>query len=134
MRCVLFLLLLLLFIIIPAIEITIFILVGSNIGVWSVLGLILLTGVLGTLIVRHEGLETLRRAQTSMENHQIPTDQILDGILIIFGAVLLITPGFLTDAIGFLTVFPLTRPPFKKLVKTVIRKKINDGTIFFRRW
>lgn len=131
---ILFFILLLLFIVIPAIEIAIFIWTGSNIGVWSVLGLILLTGLLGTLIVRHEGLETLRSAQRSMELHKLPTDEIIDGICIIFGAVLLISPGFLTDTIGFLIVFPLTRKPFRKMLQYFIRKKIDDGTIFFHRW
>lgn len=134
MSQILFFILLLLLIVIPAIEIAIFIWTGSHIGVWSVFGLIIVTGILGTIIVRHEGLETLRRAQLSLERFEVPTEQILDGFCIIFGAILLITPGFLTDTIGFLIVFPLTRPPFKSLLKYLIKKKIDQGTIIFRKW
>lgn len=126
--------LLLTFIIVPAIEITIFIWSGGYIGIWSVLALIILTGILGTMVVRHEGLETFRRAQISIHQGEIPKDQILDGICILIGAILLITPGFFTDAVGFLIVFPLTRGPFKKLLKYIFLKKIVKGTITFRRW
>lgn len=124
----------LLLLIVPAIEIAIFIWAGGEIGVWSVLGLIVLTAVLGSLIVRHEGLETLRRAQMAMERMEFPAEELLDGILILIGAVLLITPGFFTDALGFLIVFPLTRPPFKKWLKYIIKRKIDNGSIIFRRW
>jgi len=126
--------LLLIFIVIPAIEITLFIWTGSHIGALSVFLLIILTGVLGTLIVRFEGMETWRRAQHSLAKGDLPKDELFDGICILIGAVLLITPGFFTDVLGFLIVFPLTRKPFTKLLKYFVAKQIAKGTIIFRRW
>jgi len=126
--------LLTIFVLVPAIEIVLFIWTGGHIGVWSVFALILITGILGTLVVRHEGTETLRRAQLAMQSGDIPTEQLLDGICIIIGAVLLITPGFFTDAVGFLIVFPLTRHPFKLLLKRIIKKSIEKGNFIYRRW
>jgi|SRR5690625_4449800 len=130
----LFLFLLIVFIVVPAVEIALFIWTGGHIGLWSVLLLIILTGILGTMVVRHEGLETIRKAQLAMQQGEVPRDQLLDGILILIGAILLITPGFFTDAVGFLIVFPLSRKPFKKLLTYYILKKIKDGSITFRRF
>lgn len=130
----LFLFLLIVFIVVPAVEIALFIWTGGHIGLWSVILLIILTGILGTMVVRHEGLETIRKAQLAMQQGEVPRDQLLDGILILIGAILLITPGFFTDAVGFLIVFPLSRKPFKKLLTYYILKKIKDGSITFWRF
>lgn len=126
--------LLLLFIVVPAIEIALFIWTGSHIGALSVFLLIILTGVLGSLIVRFEGVETWRRAQESIMRGEIPKYEIFDGICILIGAVLIITPGFFTDVIGFLILFPLTRKPFRSLLKYYIAKQISNGKIIFRKW
>lgn len=126
--------LLLFFIVVPAIEIALFIWTGSHIGALSVFLLIILTGVLGSLIVRFEGVETWRRAQESIMRGEIPKDEIFDGICILIGAVLIITPGFFTDVIGFLILFPLTRKPFRSLLKYYIAKQISNGKIIFRKW
>lgn len=126
--------LLLLFIVVPAIEIALFIWTGSHIGALSVFLLIILTGVLGSLIVRFEGVETWRRAQESIMRGEIHKDEIFDGICILIGAVLIITPGFFTDVIGFLILFPLTRKPFRSLLKYYIAKQISNGKIIFRKW
>lgn len=122
------------FIVIPTIEIAIFIWTGGYIGIWSVIILILLTGILGTIVVRHEGMETMRRAQQLFQQGEIPRDEIFDGICIIIGAILLITPGFFTDVVGFLIVFPLTRKPFRHLLKKIIAKWLAKGTFVYRRW
>jgi len=122
------------FIVVPTIEIAIFIWTGGYIGIWSVIALILLTGILGTIIVRHEGMETIRRAQLSFQRGEVPREEILDGICILIGSVLLITPGFFTDLVGFLVVFPLTRKPFKLGMKKIVAKKISKGNIVYRRW
>lgn len=129
-----FWLLLVTFIVVPTIEIALFIWTGGYIGIWSVIGLIVLTGLLGTIIVRYEGMQTMRRAQTAFQRGEIPRDEILEGICILIGSVLLITPGFFTDLVGFLIVFPLTRKPFVALLKRIIAKKISKGTIIYRRW
>lgn len=129
-----FWILLITFIIVPIIEIALFIWTDGQLGIWAVIVLILLTGILGTIIVRYEGIQTMRRAQTSIQGGDIPKDEILEGICLLIGSVLLITPGFFTDIVGFFVVFPLTRKPFIRLIKKVIAKKIAKGTIIYRRW
>lgn len=124
----------LIFIVIPAIEIGIFVWTGSYLGIWALISLIIITGIIGTLLVKYQGLETLRRAQLAMQRGELPGEQILDGICIILGAVLLISPGFLTDTIGFLLVLPWSRKPFKRLMIPFIKKNMNNGFFIYRRW
>ncbi|MEI3614342.1 FxsA family protein [Pseudogracilibacillus sp. SO30301A] len=124
----------LIFILLPAIEIGIFIWSGNVIGGWSVVGLIILSGMIGAALVKKEGLETWKKAQLAMYNREVPREEIIDGICIILGGILLIAPGFVTDILGFLLVLPWTRPPFKKLISFLIIKRISKGNIIFRRW
>lgn len=126
--------LILIFIIIPAIEIGIFVWTGNILGPWPVVLLIILTGSIGVFTVKHQGLETWRRAQLSLYNGEVPKEQILDGICIIIAGALLIAPGFLTDFLGFLLVIPWTRRLFKKLITLYLTKKISDGKVIFWKW
>lgn len=126
--------LILIFILIPAIEIGIFIWTGGIIGAWPVVFLIFLTGIVGAALVKRQGMETWKSAQFSMYNREIPREQIIDGICIIIGGVFLLTPGFVTDILGFLLVLPWTRSPFKKLISFFIMKRISKGKIIYRRW
>lgn len=126
--------LILVFIIIPTIEIAIFIWTGQKLGAWMILLMIFLSGISGVLLVRHQGMETWKSMQLSLYNREVPKEQILDGICIIIGGVLLIAPGFLTDLLGFLLVIPWTRKPFKTLLSLLIMKKITQGKIYFWRW
>ncbi len=124
----------LIFILIPAIEIGVFIWTGNMIGGWTVVVLIILTGIVGAALVKKEGMETWRRAQLAMYNREVPREQIIDGICIILGGILLLTPGFVTDVTGFLLVIPWTRTPFKRLISFLIMKRIAKGNIVFRKW
>ncbi len=124
----------LIFILLPAIEIGIFIWSGNAIGGWSVVGLIILSSIIGAALVKKEGLETWKKAQLAMYNREVPREEIIDGICIILGGILLLAPGFVTDFLGFLLVLPWTRPPFKKLIIFLILKRISKGNIIFRRW
>ncbi len=103
------LLLLAAFILVPLIEIGLFIEVGGWIGLWPTLGLIILTAVIGTALLRQQGLATLRRAQSQMDAGQVPAKELFDGACLLFGGLLLLTPGFFTDAIGFLLLMPPVR-------------------------
>lgn len=121
-------------IIIPAIEITLFILLGNSIGVLPIFLIIISTGVIGYLFVKKEGLETWRKIQFSLANGEPPGDELLSIFCIIIGGMLLVLPGFLTDFIGFLLVLPWTRRPLKALALFLIMKKIaSRGTIIHRR-
>ena len=95
----------LLFIFIPIIEIAIFITVGSNIGILNTIAIILLTAVIGIYFVRRQGLSLLFNAQRNMAQGIMPTEEIKGGIFLLISGLLLITPGFFTDCIGFLMFF-----------------------------
>ena len=92
----------LLFIFIPIIEIAIFITVGSNIGILNTITIILLTAVIGIYFVRRQGLSLLFNAQRNMAQGIMPTEEIKGGIFLLISGLLLITPGFFTDCVGFL--------------------------------
>ena len=92
----------LLFIFIPIIEIAIFITVGSNIGILNTIAIILLTAVIGIYFVRRQGLSLLFNAQRNMAQGIMPTEEIKGGIFLLISGLLLITPGFFTDCVGFL--------------------------------
>ncbi|GAA5416330.1 hypothetical protein Pryu01_01364 [Paraliobacillus ryukyuensis] len=120
-------------IIVPALEIGIFVWAGNLIGAWWVIFLIILTGVLGAYLAKREGLQTLQMAQREMSYGRMPAEQIFDGICILVGAVVLLTPGFITDTIGFLLLFPATRRPLKSLLRRLIQKMMDNGNIIYFR-
>jgi UPF0716 protein FxsA len=119
----------LLIIIIPAMDIGLLLFSGKTIGVWPTLLFIILTGVIGAYLAKREGLQTIRRAQEQLRYGQIPGEAVLDGICILIGGTLLLTPGFITDLIGFLMLFPPTRKLFKFFMKNSFRKWIDRGKI-----
>jgi len=96
--------------------------------------LIIFTGIVGAALVKHQGMETWKSAQLAIYNHEVPRNQIIDGICIILGGISLLTPGFVTDFLGFLLVLPWTRRPFKRLIGFIMMKKIAKGKIVYRRW
>ncbi|MCZ0704665.1 UPF0716 protein FxsA [Natronobacillus azotifigens] len=119
----------LLILIVPALEIGVFIWAGGKIGGLSVIGLIILTGLFGATLAKQQGTETLRRAQTNMNTGQLPAEEIFDGICILIGAIVLLTPGFITDIFGFLLLLPVTRNPLKVWLKAIVQQMINKGSV-----
>ncbi len=106
----------LLFIVVPVIEITLLINVGQAIGAWYTVGLVLLSAFIGVNMLRYQGLSTLARAQQRMNEGQIPGNEMVEGLVLAVGGALLLTPGFVTDVVGFLCLIPFTRKSFAKLV------------------
>ena len=98
-----------LFIGIPLIEIYLFIAVGGWIGVWPTIGLVILTALVGTTLLRQQGLATLARAQAETEANRLPVRELFDGVCLLFGGMLLLTPGFMTDAFGLALLLPQLR-------------------------
>ena len=96
-------------ILIPVIEIYLFIKIGSQIGAFNTISLIFITGIIGVYYARFEGLNTLRTGFSGLIKNEVPAYEIISGAAIAFAALLLIIPGFATDIIGFLLIFPLTR-------------------------
>lgn len=108
--------------------------VADYIGWLQTVALVVLTALLGVILVRSQGRTTILRIQRRLQQGESPTAELIDGVMIVFGAGLLITPGLLTDLTGFLLVFPLTRVPLRIVLRRWIvgpylRRKIEDGTI-----
>ena len=108
-------------ILIPVIEIYLFIKIGSQIGAFNTILLIFLTAIIGIYYARYEGLNTIRSGFAQMINREVPAYEIISGAAIAFAAILLIIPGFATDFLGFLLIFPISR----KLIFGNISKKFK---------
>ena len=118
-------------ILVPVIEIYLFIKIGSQIGALTTITLIFITALLGIMYARYEGLNTLRSGFTQLIKNELPAYEIISGAAIAFAALLLIIPGFATDIIGFLIIFPFTRKLiFKNLSsKFQMKKKVDENFI-----
>ena len=114
---------------IPIIEIYLFIKIGAKIGAVSTILLIISTALIGLAYVKYEGFNTLRSAMSQLIKNEIPLFEIISGAALVIGAFLLLLPGFLTDTLGFLLIFPLTRKIIFKKVSTKYKekKKYIDG-------
>jgi len=123
--------LILLFTIIPFIELSLLIELGTHIGTLNTIMVVIITGILGAFMARIAGLSVLFKIQENLRAGIFPADELFDGVLILIGGALLITPGLLTDALGFFLLLPLGRAGVKKWLKEVVRKKMNRGEITF---
>ena len=99
-------------ILVPIIEIYLFIKIGNQIGAFNTISLIFITAIIGVVYARYEGLNTLKSGFSQLIKNELPAYEIISGAAIAFAALLLIIPGFATDLIGFLIIFPLTRKLF----------------------
>jgi len=113
-------------ILVPIIEIYLFIQVGGQIGAFNTISLIFITAIVGVFYARYEGLNTLKSGFSQLLKNETPFFEIMSGATIAFAALLLIIPGFLTDIMGFILIFPLTR---KFLFKKFSGKFKNDTKI-----
>ena len=109
-------------ILIPIVEIYLFIKIGSQIGAFTTIFLVFFTAIVGVYYARYEGINTLRSGMTQIIKNQIPAHELISGAAIAFAAVLLIIPGFATDLIGFLLIIPITR----RLILGRLNKKFEN--------
>ena len=120
-------------ILVPIVEIYLFIKIGSQIGAFNTISLIFITAIIGIIYARYEGLNTLKSGFSQLIKNEVPAYEIISGAAIAFAALLLILPGFATDFLGFLLIFPLTRKLFfgkflKKFKKEkTIKKPYIEG-------
>lgn len=121
--------LLLLFTVVPAVELIILIEVGSYIGSLNTLLLILLTGVVGAALARLQGFIVIRKIQNNLNGGNLPSAELLDGLMILVGGIVLLTPGFVTDALGFVLLIPFTRNIIKRLVRRKMEEMLRNGQI-----
>ena len=119
---------LILIILIPLIEIYLFIKIGSSIGAFNTISLILITAIVGVYYARYEGLNTLKSAISQIVTNKLPIYEIISGAALAIASLLLILPGFATDLIGLLLIFPITRRIIFRKVSTKYKQsyKSND--------
>ena len=111
------------FTLIPLVEIYLLIKLGQNFGAITSILLVIFTGILGAYLAKMEGLRTLFRLQETLREGGMPGDELLDALLIALAGLVLITPGFITDAVGFLLLVPFTRMLVKNWLKERLRAK-----------
>ena len=124
-----FRLLLALFFIVPLIEIFVLIQVGGAIGAIPTVFLVVFTAVLGALLLRVQGFATIGRVQATLARGELPAMELLEGAMLLFGGALLLTPGFFTDAIGFVCLIPQLRQPLIRWVmkRGLMKAGVVDG-------
>jgi len=114
---------------IPITELVLFLTVGKAIGVFWTLGLILLSGVVGIYLVKSVGIQAFKDLPRQIERGEHPANTVVDGVLIGIGAVLVLLPGFLTDAVGISLLIRPTRQLYRPVINRFIQRKIRKGNI-----
>ena len=121
--------LLLLFILVPAVELALLIEIGRQIGTLATLGIIAGTGMLGAALARHQGLGILKTIRLEMNAGRLPATSMIDGIMVLLAGAVLMTPGILTDALGFLILIPLTRKWIRGALWNWLKNSIQTGRV-----
>ncbi len=129
-----FIRLLIFFIVVPLVELFVLLKVGGLIGAVPTIALILLTGIAGATLARTQGFVILQKIQGDLAEGRLPTEELLDGALVLAGGVLLLTPGFCTDLLGFLLLVPLPRKFCKSLARVWLQRLIEKNQVTFRRF
>ena len=122
----------LLFTIIPVAELALLIKVGQHLGVLDTVLIVLVTAMVGSILVKLEGLHVLFSIRERMAEGRIPGNELLEGVMILVAGALLLTPGLLTDAVGVLLVVPPSRRVIREIIKKYLRKKLKNATVEFR--
>jgi len=125
-----FRLLFVLFIIIPIIEISVLMQIGAVLGVWPTIAIVIFTAWLGAKYVRQQGLSTLNSVQTKMAQGQMPSDEIVTGLMLLVAGVLLVTPGFVTDFFGLSLLVPAVRNAIVTSVKSQLKANNTNAQGF----
>lgn len=121
-----FIRLLLLFTVVPLIELILLVRLGSVIGVGPTILIVMCTGALGAWLARRQGLGILNRISDDLSAGRLPADALIDGLLILIAGALLLTPGLITDAVGFLLLVPQGRSVLRKAVVERLARRIGD--------
>jgi UPF0716 protein FxsA len=119
----------LLFVIVPIVELVLLIQIGQVVGLLPTLLLVVTTGVGGAMLARAEGLRVLFQVQRELASGRLPGQALLDGISVLVGGAFLLTPGILTDVVGFSLLFPLSRRWIQRRVRASLERQIEEGTI-----
>ena len=121
--------LLLLFIVVPVVELVLLIEIGQRVGTLTTIGLIIGTGTVGAALARQQGINTLARFRKDLDGGRLPAEAIVDGVLILVAAALLVTPGVLTDLFGFCCLIPACRRLLTRTMKRRFERAVRAGTV-----
>jgi UPF0716 protein FxsA len=124
------LVLLLIFLLVPIAELYVIVQVADSAGVGTTIALLVAVSVLGSWLVKREGLGVVRRMQEALARAELPTNQLVDGVLILFAGALMLTPGFLTDVLGLVLLIPPTRAAVRSVMLRRFRTRIESGLGF----
>jgi len=129
--------LILLFTIVPIAELLLLIRLAQVTSIWSTIGLVLFTGIVGAYLAKGQGRLILTKIRIELNEGRMPGEQLINGLCVLIGGALLLTPGIITDAIGFALVIPGTREIFKGYIKRKLQNMIQKGNVYIyhdRRW
>jgi UPF0716 protein FxsA len=126
-----FLRLAVLFTAIPIVELYILIKIGQMIGALPTIAIVLVTGIVGAGLARQQGARVWFEIEMQMQQGVFPADRLIDGLLLVVAGAVLITPGVLTDILGFAILIPLSRAPIREWVKSRLSRMMNSGTIHY---
>jgi UPF0716 protein FxsA len=129
-----FIKLLIIFIMVPILELYVLIEAGQQIGVAPTIGFIFLTGIAGAFLARSQGFQLFQRIQNDLNAGRVPANEMIDGAIILAGGLLLLTPGFCTDLLGFCLLTPITRKIFKGWLTIWLERKLARGDIRIQRF
>jgi UPF0716 protein FxsA len=118
-----------LFIVLPLLELFLLVRIGRVVGFPETVGFVLAMGVLGAMVARRQGRRVWSQWQEALASGRVPEEGIIGGVLALFGAVLIITPGLLTDVLGLALLIPVVRAPIAKLVSRYLQRQLADGTV-----
>ena len=119
----------LLFVIVPLLELALLIQMGQMVGFWPTIALVVFTGVTVAWLARTEGLRTMWRLRDDLANGRVPGQAIMDGMAVLAGGALLLTPGIITDVVGFGLLFPGTRHAIQKRILARLERHIQEGAV-----
>jgi UPF0716 protein FxsA len=116
-----------LFVVVPLVEIYLIVQAGQAIGIgWTIL-ILVVDSILGAALLKREGVAAWRALTTALASYRMPARELADGVLVLVGGTLLLTPGFFTDALGFFFILPFTRPLARRVLTSVITRKFLGG-------
>ena len=113
------------FIVVPIVEIAILIKIGAIIGVWETVYIVIATAVIGSYLVRAQGAAVIMSINRDLNEGRMPAGSVLEGLMVLVGGIVLLTPGLLTDVAGFALLIPYTRRMVKRFVRARMEKRLN---------
>ncbi|MFP4033126.1 MAG: FxsA family protein [Desulfococcaceae bacterium] len=122
------------FTLIPALEIFLFIEIGKSIGTLNTFALVILSGFAGAWLAKMQGLETMMRVRRNLDNGIMPAEELIDALIIFGAGIVLLTPGFFTDIVGLLLLFPPSRFHFKRFLRRRFDHWVQQGNVTVRRF